>query len=321
MTNSKTRWQFAAIALLLSLFFIDCNIHSLEGSLFWDLRFPRVMGALLGGIALSWSGFMMQTLFRNPLAGPFLIGITPGATFGIALVTYLGAGWMSGSIFFTFSLQPLAALGGSFLVLALQLALHKKLPHLNSLLLVGLVLGYFFGAAVDILTQIAQAQQVKQFVMWGMGSFDRITLSQLIPLTSFAIFGGCILFYHRHTFNTYLLGDIHLESAGKSIKSTKRWLIISSASMAAIATAYCGPISFVGLIAPHFSRKFNRTESHQKNFISTALFGGILTLSADIVAHNLFEEFTLPINALMAIIGAPLVIAMLRRPTPDALGR
>ena len=256
---------------------------------------------------------MMQTLFRNPLAGPFLIGITPGATFGVALTTYLGSSLGLNETLSHIAIQPLAALGGAFLVLSIQLALHRKLSQMHSLLLVGLVLGYFFGAAVDIITQTAQAQQVKQFVMWGMGSFDRVLLKELIPLLGATIMGGLILTYHRHAFNTYLLGDIHVESAGKSAKTLRNWLIVGSATMAAIVTAFCGPISFVGLIAPHISRKIQGTEAHQKNIFTTAMAGGILTLAADIIANNTLENSTLPVNAILSIIGAPLVIWMLAR--------
>lgn len=282
--------------------------------IFWELHFPRVMAACLGGIALSWSGLMMQTLFRNPLAGPFLIGITPGATFGVALITYLGAQIGIESHGNQFALQPLAALGGAMLVLGIQLALQKKLVQLHSLLLVGLVLGYFFGATVDIITQTAQAQQVKQFVMWGMGSFDRVINAQLNILLAATAFGGMVLYYHRHAFNTYLLGDIHLESAGESVKRLRLWLILGSASMAAIVTAYCGPISFVGLIAPHISRKIQHTESHGANFITTALAGALLTLVADVLANQLLPNQILPINAILSLIGAPVVILMLANP-------
>lgn len=281
--------------------------------IFWELRFPRVLSALIGGVALGWSGMMMQTLFRNPLAGPFLIGITPGATFGVALVTYLGSRLGINETLSHIAIQPLAALGGAFLVLSIQLALHKKLTQMHSLLLVGLVLGYFFGAAVDIITQTAQAQQVKQFVMWGMGSFDRVLLNEMIPLLVATVLGGMILTYHRHAFNTYLLGDIHVESAGKSAKTLRQWLIFGSAVMAAIVTAFCGPISFVGLIAPHISRKIQGTYAHQKNIFTTALAGGLLTLAADLVANNTLENSTLPVNAILSLIGAPLVIWILAR--------
>ena len=284
-----------------------------KSEIFLELRLPRVLSALIGGIALGWSGLMMQTLFRNPLAGPFLIGITPGATFGVALTTYLGSSLGLNETFSHMAIQPLAALGGAFLVLGIQLALHKKLSQMHSLLLVGLVLGYFFGAAVDIITQTAQAQQVKQFVMWGMGSFDRVMLQELIPLAGATLLGGLILTYHRHAFNTYLLGDIHVESAGKSAKTLRSWLIVGSATMAAIVTAFCGPISFVGLIAPHISRKIQGTEAHQKNIFTTAMAGGLLTLAADIIANNTLENSTLPVNAILSIIGAPLVIWMLAR--------
>lgn len=320
LVSQQKRWPQQSVMLgILLLMVIVLDLEPLaqrwtqtSGMLiFWELHFPRVISACLGGIALAWSGLMMQTLFRNPLAGPFLIGITPGATFGVALVTYLGAQLGIDSIGSQLALQPLAALGGALMVLLIQLALHKKLSQLHALLLVGLVLGYFFGAAVDIITQTAQAQQVKQFVMWGMGGFDRVILFQLYILGATTIFGGGILFYHRHAFNTYLLGDIHAESGGRSAKGIQLWLIVGSASMAAIVTAFCGPISFVGLIAPHISRKIQGTESHGKNFATTALAGALLTVLADYLANNIIDNGILPINAILSLIGAPVVILML----------
>ncbi len=284
-----------------------------DSTLFFDCRLPRVLGAVLAGISLAWSGLMMQTLFRNPLAGPFLIGVTPGASFGIAILTFFGGYYFSDYSGFGVSFQPLAALLGALLVMGIQLWIHKRLQQLHSLLLLGLVLGYFFGAAVDIIEQMASAQQIQQFVLWGMGNFDRIEISQLFPFAGATFFGGAILWYNRHSFNTYLLGDIHVISSGKSTHRLRVLLIAGSAVMAALTTAYCGPISFVGLIAPHLSRRISGTESHSKNIVPTALYGILLTLTGDVLSHNLIQNFSLPINAMMAIIGAPLVFYIIRK--------
>jgi len=146
-----------------------------------------------------------------------------------------------------------------------------------------------------------------------MGGFDRVIPSQLYILGASTLIGGGILTYHRHAFNAYLLGDIHVESAGKSIKHLRLLLIVGSASMAAIVTAYCGPVSFVGLIAPHISRKIQKTESHGPNILTAAFAGATLTLTADILANQLLPNSILPINAILSIIGAPVVIFMLAR--------
>lgn len=300
--------------LMAGLSILSRNVSpTFDSNLFFQLRLPRVLGAVLAGISLAWSGLLMQTLFRNPLAGPFLIGITPGASFGIAVLTFFGGYYFSDYSGWGVSFQPIAALLGALMVMGIQLWLHKRLQQLHSLLLLGLVLGYFFGAAVDIIEQMASAQQVKQFVLWGMGNFDRIEISQLFPFAAATFFGGAILWYNRHSFNTYLLGDIYVLSSGKSTHRLRFLLIVSSAVMAALATAYCGPVSFVGLIAPHLSRRISGTESHSKNILPTALCGILLTLTGDLLSHNLFQNFTLPINAMMAIIGAPLVFYIIRK--------
>ncbi len=288
----------------------------LNSDIFYEFRLPRVLGAVLAGVLLSWSGLMMQTLFRNPLAGPFLIGITPGASFGIALVTFLGyalfpdsAGWAVPSL-------PVAALLGAGLVMMVQWQLYRVWKDINSLLLAGLILGYFFGAAVDILQQWGEARQLKFFVLWNMGSFDRLQVSQLWPLGGAAIAGGCILYAGRYKFNNYLLGDIYVQSSGSSLAGIRAALIAGAAAMAALCTAYCGPISFVGILAPHAARTLLRTDAHEKTLWITALSGIALTVGADFLAHYAIPDFSLPLNAVLSLVGAPIVFIILLRKNP-----
>lgn len=308
---------FAALDLLYDLPPSSSISEWLQSDVFFSFRFPRVVGAILGGICLAWSGLMMQTLFRNPLAGPFLIGITPGASFGIAIITFLG-GTFQFSLGFGSAFSPTlpaAALIGALGVMGLQWQLHKKWSDLNTLLLGGLILGYFFGAAIDILQRWGEANQLKFYTMWGQGSFDRLDTSQLTPLAIMAIIGGIILYTRRYSFNNYLLGDIHVESAGSNLKNLRKELMVGSAIMAAITTAYCGPISFVGIIAPHLSKMLTKTEAHEKNIALTALIGAALTIAADFIAHYAIPNFGLPLNAVLSIIGAPFVFLILLTPT------
>ncbi len=306
---------FAALDLCWDLPLQTSLAQWLGSDVFYEFRFPRVFGAILGGISLAWSGQMMQTLFRNPLAGPFLIGITPGASFGIAILTFLG-GTLQFSLGSAYSPSlPMAALVGALAVMGLQWQLHKKWNDLNTLLLGGLILGYFFSAAIDILQRWGEANQLKFYTMWGQGSFDRLDVAQLNPLAAVAIIGGVILYARRFHFNNYLLGDIHVESAGSNLKTLRKELMVGSAVMAAITTAYCGPISFVGIIAPHLAKMLTKTEAHEKNMALTALFGAALTVAADFISHYAIPNFTLPLNAVLSIIGAPIVMVILLTPT------
>ncbi len=296
---------------------IDTSVSMwLRSEIFYDFRLPRVLGAIISGCLLAWSGLMMQTLFRNPLAGPFLIGITPGASFGIAIFTFLGylifpdgSNWAIGSL-------PFAALLGAGLVMVIQWQLYRFWKDTHTLLLAGLILGYFFGAAVDILQQWGEARQLKFFVMWNMGSFDRLQTSQLWPMGLAAITGGFILYAGRYKFNNYLLGDIYVQSSGSSLPGIRAALIAGAAVMAAICTAYCGPISFVGLIAPHAARKLQRTEAHEKTIFPTAISGILLTVASDFIAHYAIPDFSLPLNAVLSLLGAPVVFVILLRKNP-----
>jgi len=284
--------------------------------IFTEFRLPRVLGAILSGLLLSWSGLMMQTLFRNPLAGPFLIGITPGASFGIAVVTFLGYSIIPDTVNWTAPTLPLAALAGAGLVMAIQWRMYRYWRDLHSLLLAGLILGYFFGAAVDILQQWGEARQLKFFVMWNMGSFDRLQLSQLWMLGLAAITGGCILYAGRYKFNNYLLGDIYVQSSGSSLAGIRAALIAGAGVMAALCTAYCGPISFVGILAPHAARKLIGSDAHEKTLWHTASAGISFTVGADFIAHYAIPNFSLPLNAVLSLVGAPIVFVILLRKNP-----
>jgi iron complex transport system permease protein len=281
--------------------------------IFMEFRLPRVIGSCLAGLLLSWSGLMMQTLFRNPLAGPFLIGITPGASFGIAVITFLGYSIFPDTVNWTVPTLPIAALMGAGVVMLIQWQLYRFWRDIHSLLLAGLILGYFFGAAVDILQQWGEARQLKFFVMWNMGSFDRLQATQLWPMGVAAITGGCILYAGRYKFNNYLLGDIYVQSSGSSLAGIRAALIAGAAVMAALCTAYCGPISFVGILAPHAARKLIGSDAHEKTMWHTASAGISFTVGADFISHYAIANYSLPLNAVLSLAGAPIVFLILFR--------
>lgn len=302
-----------AIAIALDLFFRLPAQDSLNfNSTFFEFRFPRVLAAILGGATLSLAGLIMQTLFRNPLAGPFLVGITPGATFGMAVNLFLfrelqqlGIDFMGNSI--------VASVIGALLALLLQLSLNRGFENTTRLLLTGMVLSFLFSAGTDLLQTIGDLETIKQFTFWGMGSFERVTLDQIPILVPPLMAGILIVLGNRFKMDAYLLGDLYAQSSGVAIRNLRILMILSGAILAGIITAYCGPVSFVGLVAPHIAKRLLGSESHSKTLLPSILWGIFLCVSADCIAHNLISGITLQINAIMALIGAPILIGSFSR--------
>lgn len=274
--------------------------------LLWEFRIPRVIGALVGGSTLALSGIFLQTLFRNPLAGPFLIGISPGATLAMAL----GLFWAEqqwGCLLGTTE-QILLALGGAFLALLLQLGLARKHSHPYQLLLVGMVLSFVFGAATDLLQNVASAERLKMFSLWSMGSFERVTLESLPSIVGLFIGLLALALMISTRMDAYLLGDLYAQSGGLSLKKTRHWMIAGGAVGAAWMTAICGPISFIGLVAPHIARELLSSASHRKLILHSVVWGAFLATTADFLAHHLMQQQLLQVNAVSALIGGPILL-------------
>ncbi len=281
--------------------------------LLWEFRIPRVLGALAGGSALALSGVFLQTLFRNPLAGPFLIGISPGATLAMAMGLFWAEqqmGWHLGN-----AEQITLALLGAFFALVLQLTLARKHSHPHQLLLVGMVLSFVFGAATDLLQNMASAERLKMFSLWSMGSFERVTLEGL-PSILLVFLGLLIVALASSTrMDAYLLGDVYSQSGGLSLKKTRYLMIAGGAVGAAWITAVCGPISFVGLVAPHIARELLPSASHRKLILHSVVWGACLSSSADFLAHHLMDHQLLQVNAVSALIGGPILLwSLLKKP-------
>ncbi len=269
---------------------------------FWDFRFPRVMGGMLAGMGLAMSGLLMQSLFRNPLAGPYLVGVTPGANLGMALLIFVPS-------LLPFNITPLlGSILGAILALSLQIFLNQGFGNHLRLLLTGMVLGFVFSAVIEIIEQFGNAEQLKQFSFWGMGSFERILKSDLYSLIIPVILLSLFTAIHSHELNNYLLGDIYAESAGIPVKKLRKMLIAFGALGAGWITAYCGPIGFVGLVSPHIVKRWMNTENHRKIIAPTLLVGAIMCVGADSIAHYLIPDRILQINAICALVGAPILI-------------
>ena len=277
-----------------------------------DYRLPQAITALLAGIGLSVSGLLMQTLFRNPLADPSLLGISSGASLGVALVVLM-AGSFGGIAVSTLSLWStfgvaMAAFVGAFLVLLLILALSSRLRSMVSLVLVGIMIAYIAGSVTDILKFFSQKEGLHSFVIWGMGSFSNVSKAQL-PFFAIAVVVGAIgAFLLFKTLNLLLLGERYAENLGVNIRRSSMLIILVSGFLTAIITAFCGPIAFLGLAVPHIARFLFRSSDHKLLIPATAFIGMDLALFCNLIARLPSFEGNLPINSVTALIGAPIVL-------------
>ncbi len=282
------------------------------GTIIFEYRLPQAITALLAGIGLSVSGLLMQTLFRNPLADPSLLGISSGSSLGVALVILL-AGSFGGisvstlGLWSTFGIT-LAAFLGAFAVLLLILALSSRLKSMVSLVLVGIMIAYIAGSVTDILKFFSQKEGLHSFVIWGMGSFSNVSKAQL-PFFAIAVIGGTIAsFLLFKTLNLLLLGERYAENLGVNIKRSSMLIILASGFLTAVITAFCGPIAFLGLAVPHIARFLFRSSDHKLLIPATAFIGMDLALFCNLIARLPSFDGNLPINSVTALIGAPIVL-------------
>ena len=276
-----------------------------------DYRLPQAITALLAGIGLSVSGLLMQTLFRNPLADPSLLGISSGSSLGVASVVLLGTATGLSvntlSLWSTFGVT-VAAFVGAFAVLLLILALSSRLRSMVSLVLVGIMIAYIAGSVTDILKFFSQKEGLHSFVIWGMGSFSNVSKAQL-PFFAIAVAVGSIgSFLLFKTLNLLLLGERYAENLGVNIRRSSMLIILASGFLTALITAFCGPIAFLGLAVPHIARFFFRSSDHKLLIPATAFLGMDLALFCNLIARLPSFEGNLPINSVTALIGAPIVL-------------
>ena len=277
-----------------------------------DYRLPQAITALLAGIGLSVSGLLMQTLFRNPLADPSLLGISSGSSLGVALVILL-AGSLGGISVSTMALWStfgvtLAAFIGAFLVLLLILALSSRLRSMVSLVLVGIMIAYIAGSVTDILKFFSQKEGLHSFVIWGMGSFSNVSKAQLPFFAITVVVGTVGAFLLFKTLNLLLLGERYAENLGVNIHRSSMLIILVSGFLTALITAFCGPIAFLGLAVPHIARFLFKSSDHKLLIPATAFIGMDLALFCNLIARLPSFEGNLPINSVTALIGAPIVL-------------
>lgn len=283
-----------------------------------NIRLPRALTAIMAGSALSIGGLQMQTLFRNPLAGPSVLGITAGASLGVAVVMLA-----AGTITSIFAIQQLSSFGswmviiaasiGSSLVLLLILLISIRIRDNVTLLIIGLMIGNITIALVSIWQYFSQPDQIKDYLIWTFGSLGGVTMQQLWILFLAALAGTAIAFFLSKPLNGLLLGENYARSMGLSVQKTRIWIIVSTSLLAGGITAFCGPIGFVGVAVPHLTRSLLNTNDHRLLIPSTFLMGAVIMLACDIVAQVPGSATTLPISAVTSMVGSPVVIWVIIR--------
>ena len=281
----------------------------------WNYRIPKAFTAILVGGALALCGLLMQTLFRNPLAGPFVLGISSGASLGAALLI-MGTSIFSGLATFEFANSISLAIGaslGSFLVLLAVLTVASRVKNTMALLIIGLMFGSITAAIVSVLSYFTTSEELQRYVYWSFGSLGDLTWSQLGLLSIIVLFGLALSIASIKSLNALLLGENYARSLGVALKKSRYIIIIATALLAGSVTAFAGPIAFVGLAVPHLTRQIFNTSDHKVLVPAVLLYGAILMLLCDIVAQLPNSVNVLPINAITSLIGAPVVIWLLTR--------
>ena len=285
-------------------------------------RLPKALTAMLAGAALSVSGLQMQTLFRNPLAGPFVLGISSGASLGVALTVLLAgvAVGLGGSTTLLAGISlagdtslALSAIIGSGLVLLLVMSVARKVQSGMTLLILGLMFGYTTSALVSVLIYFSVVERIQAYISWTFGSFGGVTWRQLqvmAPAILVGLAGGHLL---MKPLNALLLGETYALSLGLNVRRVRLGIIGSSAVLAGVVTAFCGPIGFLGIAVPHLCRSLLHTSDHRLLLPAVSFMGATLALGADIVAGLPGSQLTLPLNAVTALLGAPVVIWVILR--------
>ena len=280
-----------------------------------DYRLPKAITAILVGSGLGISGLLMQTLFRNPLAGPFVLGISSGASLGVALVI-LGAGFFGASLtallISKWSIVIAASLG-SFLVLLAVLIVSTKVRDTMAILIIGLMFGSITTAVVSVLSYFSTADQLQQYIFWGFGSLGNLSWSELLIFFIIYSIGILLSLVSIKALNTLLLGENYAKSLGLNIKQSRLLIIIATSLLAGTTTAFAGPIAFIGLAIPHLTRQIFNTSNHKVLLPAVFVLGAIVMLICDSIAQLPTSDYTLPINAITSLIGAPVVIWLLVR--------
>lgn len=329
-------WKFLFIGILIVVFLIlniaigsiaipledtfrilfgDTTLSEVEKNIILRSRLPQAITAIVAGAGLAISGLQMQTVFHNPLAGPSVLGISNGASLGVALVVLMsgsiGGVALSSTGMMGNAVISFAAIIGSLAVMTLILWISQRVQGNVTLLIIGVMIGYVATAIIGVLKYFSVEEDIRAYVVWGLGSFSKVSANQinlfvllmviLIPLSMLLI----------KSMNLLLLGEQYASNLGLNIKRARTWIICCSGVLVAIVTAYCGPIMFLGLAVPHLCRAIWRTSDHRILMPAVMLTGAALALICNLIARMPGFEGALPINSVTALVGAPIVASVL----------
>ena len=330
MSNKGTKYSLALTALILvlvaaNLFFgsvdipAEAVIRTLLGQevekaswsfIIWEARVPQAITALLCGAALAGSGLMLQTAFNNPLAGPSILGINSGASLGVAMVMLLGGGTIAtaGVTLSGFFSIVLGAFIGSMVVMGVILFFSTLIKSNIMLLITGIMIGYITSSAISLLNFFATAEGVHSYIIWGMGNFSGVSLEQMPYFASFTLAGLILSILLIKPLNALLLGNRYAENLGINIKRTRNLLLISTGILTAVTTAFCGPVSFIGLAVPHIAQLMLGTSNHNSLLPVTLLTGSAVALLCSLICILPGESGIIPLNAVTPVLGAPVIL-------------
>ena len=286
-------------------------------NILWKSRVPQALTALVAGAALSVSGLQMQTVFRNPLADPSVLGVSAGASLGVAFVVLLsgalGGVALSRLGYLGEIALSVAAILGSLSVLALIVFISTKVKGNVTLLIIGVMIGYVANAIIGVLKFFSVEEDIRAYVIWGLGSFARVSGDQMLLFVTLMTLLIPLSFLLIKTMNLLLLGSNYARNLGLNIHRARLLVILSAGILVAIVTAYCGPIMFIGLAVPHLARTLFRSSDHRVLMPATVLIGETLALACNLIARMPGFEGALPLNSVTALIGAPVVASVLFR--------
>jgi iron complex transport system permease protein len=328
--NQRTVLFAVFLAFLLASFFLNVGVGSIhipfsellnivfnhssdstQGSIIWKIRIPRAIACVLGGAYLSVAGLLLQVFFRNPIVGPFILGISSGATLMVSVVmlTTLSMGFQNLAPF----LATVAAFVGAYGVMLLVLAIAARVRSAVTLLIVGLMMGYLCHAVTSVLVAFAEKEKIKGFVLWQLGSFSGFKWGEIHVLL---LFGGLVLlvvYGLSKPLNAFLLGEDYASTMGVNIRLFRILILLCACALSGMVTSVAGPVAFIGLAVPHMVRLCFATSDNRVLFPGTIVLGGTVTSLCDFLARVLFSPVELPISAITAFFGAPIVISLLMK--------
>lgn len=302
----------ALVALMALLFCLDvCSgsmwlwpfgeLNPMEQNILHAIRLPKAITAILAGASLSVAGLIMQTLFRNPLASPYTLGVSSGASLGVALLTMMGV-----SIQLSAVSIPIAACIGALLVLLLVLAVSRRVTSNVSLLIVGMMFGSIAGALVSLIQNFANPDALKLFIVWTLGSLSSVGWGDMQLMLPILLLGALFVVLSLKPLNGLMLGEDYARGLGINVKRTRLYIVLATGLLAGGVTAFCGLIAFIGVAVPHIARGIFRTSNHRVTIPACVLIGACLLLVCDVLCS--LAIYPLPISTISALFGAPVII-------------